>query len=240
MDAHRGVLGQVGEAVLVDLGGDDARPGVEGDAVGRQVLVGPGHAVPGDGAEHDVRLQGLQVLVAHAPAGEDPGAPGLDHHVAGLGELLEGGHVLLGAEVHDDGPLAPVEVEVHEGDALDDRPRHLADVVTGPGLDLDHLGAEVDEGHGDGGRSEGGDLEDADAVEGGVGGHGHGLYLTDRQKSPANPPGHRPLPPAAAGSDGTPDRPTTGAFRCVPPVDPSKAASPKAKTPPSAAATQYP
>ena len=167
MDAHGGVLGKVGEAVLVDLGGDDAGPGVEGHAVGREVLVGPGHPVAGDGAEDEPGVDGLQVVVAHAPSGQAAGAHGLDHHVGGGGQRLEGGHVLVGAQVHDDAALAPVDVEVHEGDALDDGPGHLADVVAGGRLDLDDLGAQVDERHGDGGRPEGRALEDADPVEGG-------------------------------------------------------------------------
>ena len=75
----------------------------------------------------------LQVVVADAAAGEAAGAHGLDHHVGGLGQLLEDGHVLVVAEVHHDAALAPVDVEVHQGDPLDDGPGHLADVVARPG-----------------------------------------------------------------------------------------------------------
>ena len=172
VDAHGGVLGKVGEAGVVDGRRDDAGPGVEGHAVGGQVLVGTGHAVAGDGAEDQVGLEGPQVVPAHAPLGQHTGPAGLDDHVAGDGQLLEDLDVLGVAEVHDDRALAPVEVEVHQRHALDDGPGHLPDVVAGRRLHLDDLGAQVDEGHGDGGRAERGDLEDADAVERGVGGHG--------------------------------------------------------------------
>ena len=120
-------------------------------------------------------LISLQVVVAHAAAGQAAGAHGLDHHVGGRGQLLEGGHVLVGAQVHHDAALAPVDVEVHERDALDDGPGHLADVVAGRRLHLDDLGAQVDQRHGDGGRPEGGALEDPDSVQGGVRGVSVGM-----------------------------------------------------------------
>ena len=106
-----------------------------------------------------------QLLVADPAAGEAAGAHGLHHHVGRLGQRLEGGHVLVAAEVHHDAALAPVDVEVHEGHALDDGPGHLADVVARGRLDLDDLGPEVDQRHGDGGRTERRALDDPDAVE---------------------------------------------------------------------------
>ena len=53
VDTDRDVLRHVAEAVVVVGRCDDAGPRVEGDAVTRQVLVGAGHAVAGDRAEHD-------------------------------------------------------------------------------------------------------------------------------------------------------------------------------------------
>jgi hypothetical protein len=53
VDAHGGVLGDGGEAVLGDLGLHQPGPHVVGHAVAGEVRVGAGHAVARDGAEHD-------------------------------------------------------------------------------------------------------------------------------------------------------------------------------------------
>ena len=55
----------------------------------------------------------------------------------------------VGAQVEHDAALAAVDVEVQQRDALDDRPRHLADVVARRRLDLDDVGAEVGEVRGE-------------------------------------------------------------------------------------------
>jgi hypothetical protein len=52
-------------------------------------------------------------------------------------------------------------------------------------------------------------------------------------------------PPSAATSQypdppGATAMPSTGALRCLPPIEPWKTAEPKAKMPPSAATNQYP
>lgn len=62
--------------------------------------------------------------------------------------------------------LAPVDVEVHEGDALDDRPGHAADVVAGRRLDLDDFSSEIDQVRGEGARAEDRTLDDADSCGG--------------------------------------------------------------------------
>ena len=64
-------------------------------------------------------------------------------------QLLQDGDAGVGAQVEDQRALAPVEVEVHERGALDDGPRHLADVVAGGRLDLDDVGSQVDQGRRD-------------------------------------------------------------------------------------------
>jgi hypothetical protein len=129
VDADRDVLGDVAEALLVVGGRDRAGPGVVGDAVRGHVLVGTGHPVSRHRAEDDRRIDLAQVLEPQAQLGEHPRAHGLDHHV-GIAhqfaiELLAG----LGLEVERDALLAPVQVVVHQRDALDDGPGHLADVV---------------------------------------------------------------------------------------------------------------
>ena len=165
VDAHRRVLGDVGEAVLVERRVHQAGPRVVGDAVARQVLVGAGGAVAGDPAEHDAGVDLAQLLVAEAAALERAGAHALDHGVALAGQLEERGHALGALEVEHEAALAAADVQVHQRHALDDRPRHLADVVTRRRLDLDDVGAEVGQRGGDGARPEDGHLEDADAGE---------------------------------------------------------------------------
>jgi hypothetical protein len=56
-------------------------------------------------------------------------------------------------------------VQEQERDAVDDRPGHLAAVVTLRRLDLDDVGAEVGEIRGERPRAEHRDLDDAQAGE---------------------------------------------------------------------------
>src|SRR4029450_5489436 len=69
VDAHRRVLGDIGEPLLVDARVHQAGPGVVGDAVAGHVLVRAGHAVARDGDEHERGVHLAQRLVAHAAAG---------------------------------------------------------------------------------------------------------------------------------------------------------------------------
>ena len=90
---------------------------------------------------------------------------GLHHHVGAGGQFLQDGDAGVGAQVEHQRALPPVDVQVHEGRALDDGPRHLADVVAGGRLHLDHVGAQVDQRRGDGGRPQGRALDDPQSVQ---------------------------------------------------------------------------
>ena len=162
----RRVLGDGAEAVVGDLRRHEPGPHVVGDAVARHVLVRAGHAVAGDGAEHDPRVDLEARLVADAALVEPARPHGLDHRVGSRDQLEEHRPALVGAEVEHDRSLAPADVEVHQRGALDDRPGHLPDVVARGRLDLDDVGAEVGERGGDRARAEHRALDDPDAGEG--------------------------------------------------------------------------
>src|SRR5262249_39640607 len=74
-------------------------------------------------------------------------------------------HRFRRAQVEHDALLAAVQVPVQQRDAVDDRERHLADVVAARPLDLDHLGAEVGQMHADRARAEERAFDDADTGE---------------------------------------------------------------------------
>ena len=143
--------------------------------MGGVVLVGPGHPVARDRAEHDLGVDRRQVLVAEAPASQASWSHRLDHRIGITAQVLEDRHALVGPQIQRDRTLAAVDVEVHERDALDDGPGHVAHIVALRRLDLDDLCAEVDQGVGDLGRTEGGALDDADAGEWCRAGHGTSL-----------------------------------------------------------------
>jgi hypothetical protein len=176
VDADRGVLGDVAEALFVDADTDHARPGVEGDAVGGETLVGPGHAVARDVAEDDLRVDGAQVVVAEAATRERSRPHRLHDDVGVAHQVAVDVRALFGAKIEGDALLAARDVEVEQGDAVHDGPGHLADVVTGGRLDLDHFGAEIGEVGGDGARAEQRTLDHAQACERcGTGRHGRNL-----------------------------------------------------------------
>ena len=211
VDADREVLGDVAEALVVVGRGHDPGPGVVGDAVGGQVLVGAGHAVPGDGHEDDLRVDLPEVVVAEAAAGQGPGTHRLHHRISGAGQLAEDLDALGRAQVDGDAALAPVGVQEEQRGALDDRPGHLAPVVTGRRLDLDDLGAEVDERLGDGGGTEDRGLEDPHAGEGARGRHAHKSDTPSDPRAPSRGVPRRPclaaVPQGAQmGHDGRPAR----------------------------------
>ena len=143
-----------------------------------QVLVRTGRAVARDRAEHDLGVDLLQLLEAEAALGERAGAHRLDHRV-GVADELEVDLDRLGlAQVERDAALVAVDVEVQQRVALDDRPRHLADVVALGRLDLDDVGAEVGEEAAELARAEQRALDHPDTVEeGGTIGHGVVLLL---------------------------------------------------------------
>ena len=149
-----GCSGMAAKPSSVVSGFTSAGPHVVGDAVARHVLVRAGHAVAGDRAEHDAGLTSQQPVVAEAAPFEAAGAHGLDHRVGVAHEVEVDLDAFGRAQVEHDAALAPVDVEVHQRDALHDRPRHLADVVARRRLHLDHVGAQVGEVGGDGARAE--------------------------------------------------------------------------------------
>jgi hypothetical protein len=120
-------------------------------------------------------ILGLIFLRSSKPSapGQGSGAHGLDHGVGVADEVAEGLDAFVGAEIEHDPLLSPIGVEEEQRRALDDGPGHLTAVVALGRFDLDDVGPEVDEVLGDGGRSEHRCLDDADALEGGDGGHGH-------------------------------------------------------------------
>ncbi len=149
VDAHRRVFGDVREPVVVDPGVHQTGPRVVGDPVARHVLVGARHAVARDRDEHDRGVDLAQRLVPDAAALEAAGAHGLDHGISPSDQVEEHRAALVGAQVEGDRALAPAEVQVHERDTLDDGPGHLADVVAGRRLHLDHVRAEIGQVGGD-------------------------------------------------------------------------------------------
>ena len=130
-----------------------------------QVAVRTGRAVARDRAQHDPRVDLAQLLEAEAAPGEPAGTHRLDHDVRLAHQVEEQLDALLGPQVDHDAALPPVHVEVHQRDALDDRPGHPAHVVALRRLDLDHLGPEVGQRGGDRGGTEHRDLDDPHARE---------------------------------------------------------------------------
>ncbi len=159
------MLGHVHEAFVVELGLYDAGPRVVRDAVTRHVAVRTGHAVAGDRAEHDARIDLLEVVEAEAAAREPAGPHRLDHGVGVADELEERVPSHVGAEVEHDALLAPADVQEQQRDAFDDRPRHTPAVVAGRRLDLDDVGAEVGEMRGEVAGPEHRDFDDTQARE---------------------------------------------------------------------------
>ena len=157
--------GMRAEALVVDDGLDGARPRVVGDAVARQVLVRAGGAVARDRAHHDLRVELLEPVVAEAHLGEEAGTHRLDDDVGAAHEVLEHRDAVGLLEVEHERLLAPVHVEVEQRRVPVERPRHLAAVVARGRLDLDDLGAEVDEVRRDRGRTEQRALDHPHAVE---------------------------------------------------------------------------
>ena len=144
VDAHVGhVRRDAGEALVVDDGLHDPRPGVVGDAVAGHVLVRAGGPVARQGGEHKPGVGRRQHVVAEAQSGQRAGTHGLHHHVGGGGQIDVEPAASLVLEVEGDAALAPVGVQVQQRHALDDGPGHLADVVARGRLDLDHVGAQV-------------------------------------------------------------------------------------------------
>jgi hypothetical protein len=165
MDAHRRMLRNGHEAVLDLLRLHEPRPHVVRDAVARHVLVRARHAVTRDRAEHDARVHLTKAIEAEASALEPTRPHRLDHDVGPPHEVEVRRHAFIGAQVEHDRPLAAADVQVHQRDALDDRPRHLPDVVALRRFDLDHLRAEVGEVGRDRTGAEHRALDDADARE---------------------------------------------------------------------------
>ena len=170
------MLVDAGEALLVPTRADQPAPGVVGDAVAGQVLVGAGHAVARDRAEHDRRVDLLEVVEAQAAPGQGAGTHGLHHGVGAPHQVLVHLDAFGRAQVEGDRPLAAADVVVQQRVALDDRPGHAPDVVTGRTLHLDHLGTQIGQVGADGARAQQRAFDDADAGQG-LGGFGHGVLL---------------------------------------------------------------
>ena len=60
-------------------------------------------SVAGNGAVHDVGVDGFDVLVAQPHAGQGSGAEAFDHHVGIFGELFDDAQALIGFEVDGQG-----------------------------------------------------------------------------------------------------------------------------------------
>ena len=99
-------------------------------------------------------LSSRSTVVAEAQSLERAGAHRLDHDMGVSDEVLVRLDARVGLEVEHDRALAPADVQVEQRVALDDRPRHLSDVVAAGRFDLDDVGAEVGQMGGDGSRSE--------------------------------------------------------------------------------------
>src|SRR5699024_3460397 len=154
VDADGRMLGDRGEALFGDLGFHQPCPDVIRDTVAGKVGVRSGHAITGDRAEHDRRVDLAQALVAESATFEPTGPHGFDDDVGFAYELEVRRDSVLGSKIDDHRSFPPVDVEVHQRNALDDRPGHPADVIARRALDLDDVGAEIGELSGDGGRAE--------------------------------------------------------------------------------------
>jgi hypothetical protein len=81
------------------------------------------------------------------PRREGAGPHRFDDGIGAAQQIDVRRHALGGAQIEHDGLFAAIEVPVQQRDAVDDRERHLTDVVAARILDLDHLCAEVGELH---------------------------------------------------------------------------------------------
>src|SRR4029453_18332445 len=136
VDADGRIAGDVRLTVAADGRARDAGPGIIGDAVTRHVLVGAGHAVARDLAEDEARVDLLHLLPGDAAAGQGARAHRFDDGVGVAQQIQIGRNALGRAQIEYDALFAAVEMPVQEGDAVDDRERHLADVVAAGILDL--------------------------------------------------------------------------------------------------------
>jgi hypothetical protein len=151
------LVGQMGEVI--------ARGGVDDGRVGGQSGRGPGLAIAGHGAEHEIGTHGPEGLVVE-PEPLHHAGPEILHHEIGVGDQAlddVDGRGLL--EIEHEAPLARIELpEVAAHPVAQRRPG--AHQLAVRGLDLHHVGAEVGQQPGamrtgDGGR----EVEDAHAVQ---------------------------------------------------------------------------
>ena len=130
------------------------------------VAVRPGLAVARDADEHDVRVGGLELVVAEAPAFEGAGAEVLGDEVGARDELEEEVTAARGAHVEGDRLLVPRQRRPVERVALPEGVDGAQGVAGAGQFDLDDLGAEVPEERGaERGGDHGGEVEDAQPDE---------------------------------------------------------------------------
>ena len=167
-DGHRLQLALLVGREVVGVDRREAAEGVEGRAVGAQLVVRPPGAEAGDRAEHEPRVLGPQHVVAEPEALEDAGPHALDHDVGRLDEAGEELGALGGLEVDADAALAPVPAQVEQAEAVraaDGRRAAAADGIAVDPFHLDDVGAHVGQVATQARRPELGDLDDADAVQ---------------------------------------------------------------------------
>src|SRR5439155_23126632 len=112
---------------LVVVGGwDESGPRVEGDPVRGEISVRSGHAVARDRAEDDPLVHAPKLFVPEAPSLECAGTHRLDDGVSAANQVEVDLDRFAVAQIERDTALAPVYVEVQQGLAFDDRPRHPA------------------------------------------------------------------------------------------------------------------
>jgi hypothetical protein len=156
---------------------DDTRPSIERDAVARQIAVGAGGTETAHSDVHDLRVDGLQGLVAEPTSFERAWSHCFDNNVSLGDEFFEQFDALFGLQVEDDGLLAPVAMKEQERIALDDGPGHNAPVVAAGGLNLDDFSSKVRKRSRHSSSAEERDLNDANSLERFAGAHRPQLAL---------------------------------------------------------------
>jgi hypothetical protein len=136
--------------VALGLAGDAHQPAdrLHEQVVARERAAGAA-AEPREGAVHEPRVRGGELLVAESRALHHAGAEVLDHDVRSLGERAGSAARLWLGEVEDEALLVPVDRE-----EVRRRPRRVVRRTPAPrlvaglrALDLRHPGAEVAEQH---------------------------------------------------------------------------------------------
>lgn len=155
--------GPVGRAVGVTGQAHQAGHGLHHQVVAGHVTPGTGSETA-DGRVDHARIGGTDAVVAEPEPVHAAGPEVLDDDVGAAGQFAGGGHVVGLAQVERDRALAPVDAEEVGGLVVSHRRPPGAGVVTGPALDLDHVGAQVGQEHGGvGAGQDAGEVRDQEA-----------------------------------------------------------------------------